>query len=197
MKIKKIIAAFLAVLVIAQLGTTAAFAKEGGLFSCCCSKNTDSTVCSADDLKEKTRLVAWNGILYELSVKALGETKSYDKKTNKVVYHRTVVEKENYYLEKDHSLLLTQTIYIHFSYDKTKAWINSRKDIEYSKNVKNDNWKFVDHIEYLNDDPDQCLFSAIFKLYNRESKVNDWDYKDTAFFDVICTPDGQLSYQYK
>ncbi len=192
---KKILCVILSLLTITQIGAFTIFAQDNNSYPVVNEENFN--VCKSIGTDVKTRLVAWNGIIYEICIESTPETSSYDVKTGKITHHKTVIEEEKYYLQEDHSLLLSQKMSVRFSYNGERAWIDNRNEIEYTPKVENSNWKFSENIEYLNDDPKECLFSTVWKLYSRETRFNDWDYTDTAFFDVTCTSTGDLRYNYK
>ena len=192
---KKILCIILSLLTITQIGAFTIFAKESNSYPIVNEKNFSLLKSTGTDVK--TRLVSWNNIIYEIYIESTPETSSYDVKTGEITHHKTVVEEEKYYSAENHSLLLSQKLSVRFSYNGEKAWIDNKNEISYTPKIEDTNWKFVENIEYLNDDPTECLFSTVWKLYSRETRFNDWDYMDTAFFDVTCTSTGELRYNYK
>lgn len=198
MKINRIVSICLSTLAIVQITSVAAFAQEVDCKREDKFNEMNLIQFTKFNLTDKRRFIAWNGIIFDLSIKESQEMSHHDKKSGKTIYNKTVTEEEVYYKEKNSSLLLSQIMHVKFTYDNEKVWIeNPEKDITYATKPVNKNWKLVEYIDNLNNRQDQCLISASWKIFNRENETRDWNYKETAFCDIMCSKDGKLTYKYK
>ena len=141
-----------------------------------------------------------NGFEYIGKIKYSSEFSTTDENGNKI-YKRTVSTTGEFFdvRGKKPTKIMFQKMVVTFTYDKNgHVWIsNNDEDISYSKKTYGEKkWKLIHNHEVFNS-ASQCIVSSVFTVYKNPKMARHAVYIDNGHLDIICSPDGVITFNSK
>lgn len=191
--INKLVKLFAVILMFAQVGMFCVSAKSSE------TVNVVSNPTKSESFVKK--LVFGNGFEYVIKIKYYPEVSTTDELGNKI-YKRTVTTSGEFFdtrKNKKPDKIIYYKMKMTFTYDKKgDVWISCPEyDILYSKRTFGEKkWKIIHNHEIFTS-PSQCIVSGLFTIYKNPNMARHAVYLDNAHLDIICRPDGSISFNAK
>ena len=114
----------------------------------------------------------------------------------KELYRKKVEIKNNFFLTNNDDYISGNLLYFYFIYNDDGVFLEDKgvmKDETYNFNK---HWKTTSSEEIYRA-PEQCIVSQRVGIYNRDTSLQNLENTDEFHIDIICTSDGDVSFNIK